>query len=49
MEKYTVFMDWKNHYCQNDYESTFKMRVDLQSKNCYVYKGHSFLKNSKSN
>ena len=19
MEKYTVFMDWKNQYCQNDY------------------------------
>ena len=19
MEKYTMFMDWKNQYCQNDY------------------------------
>ena len=31
MEKYTVFMDWKNQYCQNDYTTqfTFNTTVDL--------------------
>ena len=29
MEKYTVFMDWKNQYCQNDY--TTKCNLQIQS------------------
>ena len=28
MGRYTVFLDWKNHYCQNDY-TTQKKYIDL--------------------
>ena len=25
MEKYTMFMDWKNQYCQNNYTTNYKV------------------------
>ena len=27
MEKYTVFMDWKNQYCQNDYTTESNLQI----------------------
>ena len=27
MEKYTVFMDWKNQYCQNDYTTQSNLQI----------------------
>ena len=27
MEKYTVFMDWKNQYCQNDYSTQSNLQI----------------------
>ena len=27
MEKYTVFMDWKNQYCQNGYTTQSKLQI----------------------
>ena len=27
MEKYTVFMDWKNQYCQNDYTTQNNLQI----------------------
>ena len=32
MEKYTMFMDWKNQYCENDY--TTKCNLQIQ---CNLY------------
>ena len=29
MEKYTVFMDWKNQYCENEY--TMQSNLQIQS------------------
>ena len=28
MEKYTVFMDWKNQYCQNDYTTQRNLQIE---------------------
>ena len=27
MEKYTMFMDWKNQYCQNDYTTQSNLQI----------------------
>ena len=27
MEKYTVFMDWKNQYCENDYTTQGNLQI----------------------
>ena len=27
MEKHTVFMDWKNHYCQNGYSTQSNLQI----------------------
>ena len=34
MEKYTVFMDWKNQYCQNDYTTQSNLQIQ-----CNPYQG----------
>ena len=31
MEKYTVFMDWKNQYCENDYTTKFNLQIQCDS------------------
>ena len=28
MEKYTVFMDWKNQYCENDYITQSNLQIE---------------------
>ena len=28
MERYTMFMDWKNQYCQNDYTTQGNLRAN---------------------
>ena len=32
MERYTVFLDWKNQYCQNDY--TTQGNIQIQCNPC---------------
>ena len=28
MEKYTVFMDWKNQYCENEYTTQSNLQIE---------------------
>ena len=28
MEKYTMFMDWKDQYCQNDYTTQSNLQIE---------------------
>ena len=39
MEKYTLFMDWKNQYCQNDYttQSTLEMQCNPYQANNSIF------------
>ena len=32
-KKYTVFMDWKNQYCQNDYTTQGNLQIPYQITN----------------
>ena len=31
MEKYTVFMDWKNQYCENEYTTQSNLCIQCNS------------------
>ena len=31
MERYTMFVDWKNQYCQNDYTTQGNLKVNATS------------------
>ena len=37
MEKYTMFMDWKNHYSENEY--TTKSNLQIQCNPCQATNG----------
>ena len=48
MERYTVFFDWKNQYCQNNYIIQDNLQIQWQSVSKYTNNScSSLLKNNK--
>ena len=37
MERYTMFVDWKNLYCQNDYTTQGNLKIQLNP--CQITNG----------
>ena len=44
MQKYTVFMDWKNQYCENDYTTQSSLQIQ-----CNPYQATNSIHRTRTN